>query len=449
MLKDKLLIVRGKIRQFERGQVFVLFIIFSGLIFISAVGAIDLGSFLQARQRLEVAVDAAALAGVLELPDDGTAARNKVFEYIDVNYSGVDHANVDITFRCLVGDRDDDGSPDSADIPAICDPGVGNPWTCSNRYCLSWCEFDGANKCNSLAVVASKEVPLIFTTLLGLDPVEVTAARTGACNGPCGAPPFSLMDIAIIIDRSGSMTSTDMADAKAAALASLNLLNPELQHVALAVLGAGDPSNHCVDEDPSSGGNWLIVPLSDDYKNIDGTINTSSDLVSTINCLDTSSQGTDLGSPINDTVYGRPDVMDQLLGSTREVPLGIIFLSDGAANEPTALSPDNFCLYANNNATFAKSQGVKIITIGYGVGGEYCNDYNGAYDYIRVTELLADMATDSLDDQGHCSNTANIAAENSDGDNFLCQAKGADLETVLTTATAYLVGGTRLIAFPE
>lgn len=435
----------NKIRAGERGQVFVLFIVISVLIFASALGAIDLGTYVRARQELETAVDAAALAGGLELPDSGSAATAKALEYIGINDPDVDAADVTTTFRCLVGDRDNNGQPDPADIPGVCDPGIGNPWTCSAGLCMSWCDFTGDNRCNVIAVEAQKEVPLIFTTLLGLPPVEIAASRTGACNGPCGSTATAPLDVAIIIDRSSSMSSSDMTNAKDAALAALEIFDPEFQYVALVVLGAGDPGNPCVDVDPGSGGNWLVVPLSSDYKNADGTLNAGSDLVSTIQCLENSSQGTNLGSPLSDSIFDRPDALDELLGSTRDAPKGIIMLTDGAANEPTS----NSCDYANDRATIVKNESVEIFTIGYGIGGENCNDSSGPYDNVEVTVLLADMATDSTDEYGHCSNAANIDAENSDGDHFLCEARGSDLDQVLTTAASALVGGIRLIAFPE
>jgi hypothetical protein len=429
----------------ERGQVFVLFIVFSVLIFASAVGAIDLGTYVRASQKLETAVDSAALAGGLELPDSGTAATAKALEYIAINNPNVDLNAVTTTFRCLVGDRNGDGYPDSSDIPGVCDPGTGYPWTCANGLCMAFCTFTGSNRCNVIVVEAQQDVPLIFTTLLGMPPLQITASRTGACKGPCGGTTTVPLDVVIIIDRSGSMSSADISNVKNAALASLEVFNPDYQYVGLAVLGAGDPGDPCNDRDPSSGGEWLVVPLSNDYKNPDGTINTSSDLVSTIDCLETSSQGTNLGSPLSDSYFGQPDALGELLGSGRDVAKGIIFMSDGEANEPTS----NSCAYANDRATTVKNESIEIFTIGYGISDANCNDNSGAYDNESATELLADMATDSADDHGGCDTSSEVNAENTDGDHFLCEARGSDLESVFTTAASALAGGIRLIAFPE
>jgi hypothetical protein len=439
-----------QIRENERGQVLVLVLVVSVLIFGSAMLAIDMATYVRERQKLEIAVDAAALAGGLELPDSGTAARAKALEYIGVNDPDVADEDVLTTFRCLVGDRNGDGQPDSADIPAVCDPGSGNPFECEEGLCVSWCEFTGDNRCNVLAVDASKNVDLYFTNLLGLPPVTISASRTGACKGLCGSAPNVPLDVIIVIDRSGSMSYSELSDAKDGALAVLEIFDPEFQHVGLAVLGAGDPDDPCDDQDPYYGGNWLVVPLSDDYKDEDGSLNMGSDLVSTISCLNNSSQGTNLGSPLSDSFYDRPDALTELMNSGREdVEQGIIFMTDGAANEPDPMpGPDNPCEYANDRATVVKNADVEIFTIGYGIQSEHCNDDSGPYDYERVTELLADMATDSADDQGHCDTTGEIDAENNDGDHFLCQAKGSDLEIVFVTAAESLVTGIRLIGYP-
>lgn len=440
----------SRLKSRDRGQVVVLFVVFSSLIFMAALIAFDLGTYVWARQKLEVAVDAAALAGGLELPENGTAARTVALQYIALNDSDVSSDDVSTTFRCLVGDRDGNNQPDPVDIPAVCDPGTGAVFECTDGICLSTCAFVGDNRCNVLVVDASKEIELIFTNLFDLPPILISASRNGACKGFCGSAPTTPLDVVIVIDRSGSMSHSELSDAKEGAMAVLEIFDPEYQHVGLAVLGAGHPSDPCVDLHPEGGGNWVVVPLSDDYKNSDGTINTSSDLVTTIQCLENSSQGTDLGSPLSDFFFHRPDVLKELTESGREdVTKGVILLSDGGANEPDPMpGADNPCEFANNRATVVKDENIEIFTIGYGVQHSYCHDESGDYDYERVTELLADMATDSADDQGHCLTEDDIQEENTDGDHFLCQAKGDDLQIVFVTAASALAPGIRLIGSP-
>lgn len=446
MMKFKAAKVLTSIKPRERGQVVVMFVVFSTLIFAAALIAIDLGTYVWSRQQLEIAVDAAALAGGLELPESGVNARSRALEYIAFNDPDVLADDVSTTFRCLVGDRDNNNLPDPIDIPTVCDPGVGGSFDCSDGVCISTCAFIGDNRCNVLVVDATKEVPLVFTNLFGLPPVLISASRNGACKGFCGSAPTTPLDVIIIIDRSGSMSESELQDAKDGALAVLEIFDPEYQHVGLAVLGAGAPWDACEDLHPEDGGDWLVVPLSTDYKDAGGSLNMSSNLVATINCLENSSQGTDLGSPLSDFFFGQPDALEELLNSGREVTKGIIMLSDGAANEPDPMpGPDNPCMFANDRATLVKNEEIEIFTIGYGVQNQYCNDDDGDYDYERVTELLADMATDSADDQGHCLNEASIEAENTDGDHFLCQAKGDDLQIVFVTAASALAPGIRLI----
>lgn len=448
----------------ERGQVLVLFVLFSIVLFLAAVIAIDLGTYVWERQQLEIAVDAAALAGGLELPDDGVAAKDEALDFLGDNEPGVtfsectggqtpvDTPCVRTSFRCLVGDRDSNEIPDSSDIPATCYPGPGASWSCADQLCVTQCVFFGANRCNVIDVFASKEVSLTFTRVLGLSPILISASQNGACKGYCGTAPTALLDVMLVIDRSGSLSASELAAVKNGALTSLEYFDPQYHYVGLAVFGAAIPSDFCDSIDPGNGGTWLVVPLSDDYKNADGTINTSSDLVSTINCLETSSQGTNLGSPLSDSVFNRPDALDEFQANGREnAAQGIILFSDGAANEPDPMpgpGDDNPCEYANDRATVVKNESIELFTIGYAVTTEDCNDASGPYDDERTTELLADMATDSLDDQGHCLNAISITAENNDGDHFLCQAEGGDLDVVFATAASALAPGVRLIGPP-
>jgi len=446
-MKRKIFSIESIIRQFERGQAIIIFVLMLFLVFFGAVGAIDLGVYIRAKQRLEITVDAAILAGSQELPTSGTNATSKALEYVHINDSDVEDEDVDTSFRCLIGDRDHDGDPDLVDIPVVCDPGGSDSFNCENGLCISPCEFTGDNTCNVMAVTASKEVPLFFTTVLDLPPLLVTASRTGACKGLCGEMASAPLDVIIVLDRTGSMSTSELRDAKDGARAVLSTFNPELQHVGLAVLGAGSPSNPCVEKLPDYGGNWLVVPLSNDYKNMDGTLNESSDLVATIECLQRASW-TNLGGPLSDNVYKQLDALDELNNSTRDVKQGIIMMTDGAANRPT--SKNNPCKYAYNRANKVKDKDIEIYTIGYGIQNEWCEDYKGPYrTYTRVTELLADMASYSEDDHGHCIDEDAVDAENSDGDHFLCKPKGGDLEEVFRIAAIALSSDIKLILYPD
>lgn len=459
-MKNRIIALIDRNKQRERGQVLVLFVLFLVVILLGAVIAIDLGTYLWERQNLEIAVDAAALAGGLELPEDKNAAEDEALAFLASNQPGVTFVTcpgattpqqtpcVKTSFRCVVGDRDNNGAPDSSDIPATCDPGAGASWSCADQLCVAQCVFVGTNRCNVIDVAASKEVSLAFTSVLGLPPLLISASQNGACKGYCGTAPTTSLDLIIVIDRSFSMSDDELADAKAGALSVLEVFDPQYQRIGLAVLGAGNNSNKCVAQLPTSGGNWLIVPLSNNYKNANGSLNTGSVLVSTINCLqnDGATQSTNLGSPLSDTAFNRPDALTELLNSPNtDAAKGIIMLTDGEAREPGS----NPCQYAYDRATVVKNAGIEMYTIGYGVQGLTCGfDSSGSYEDVLVTDLLADMATDSADDQGHCNSASARTAENNDGDHFLCQASGDDLEIVFVTAASALGGGVRLIGSP-
>lgn len=104
------------------------------------------------------------------------------------------------------------------------------------------------------------------------------------------------------------------------------------------------------------------------------------------------------------------------------------------------------CNYANQQATAAKNDQIEIFTIGFGLAAETCQyDSGSPYQDAEATELLADMATDSLDDHGHCDNAAAIDAENADSDHFLCEAEGGDLEPIFKQAAEILAQGSKMV----
>jgi len=424
----------------DDGVILVLAALLIVVLFALAALAVDIALQTEDRQELWNTADAATLAGASQLPDDPEGAAAEAFRFAldnDPELAG----ELVATYRCIVGDRDNDGLPDLADIPAACDPGsdfgtTAPPWVCADGKCSAVCFPAEGDTCNTLVMELKSTVDYAFAPVIGKDTGE-TGVVSAACRGACGSPLTGPLDLILVIDRTTSMSDADLANAKAASRALLNFLDPTQQRVGLAAINSGDG---CTGKLPESGGRWLLVGLSTNYKNAAGDLNTASSLVSTIDCLEKQT-GTDLGSPISDEAYGQPDALSHLLAFRKPgVKQAIMLLSDGAANHPDSRA--NHCQYALDMANKAKAQGVEMFTIGFGIAGKACGDDTGDYTSAgnSVSHLLAAMANDSGDNCG--------AGENSDGDNFFCEPKSGDLSKVFLAAASQLVTGSKLVQLP-
>lgn len=278
--------------------------------------AIDVGFFLRHRALVQQAVDAAALAGAQELPGSQAGAEQAAKDYAEKN--GVDPDSVEVEFRCTSG------------YAIACDP--------------------SEDKWDTIQVSGQLDVPFFFAPVLALAGAEgecflgtcpVVNSAAG-CRGLCGGQPTVPVDAVMILDRTGSMSNGDLANAKNAARTLMETFDPDYHQVGLAVLGAGQSYNDpCDDALP---GAWLVDELATDYQTSDGSLNYGSKIVQDVNCLDQSSQGTNLGNPIEAAVaelqaHGRPDVTH-----------GLVLLTDGAANQPLADDSTNWHNCGSNQA---------------------------------------------------------------------------------------------------
>ena len=460
--------MRGVRRRVENddGAILVLSAVLLIVLFALAALAVDITLKSTDRQHLWNSSDAAALAGASQLPD-GLSAESEATTYAlanDVDLAG----NLITTFRCLVSDRDNNGSPDFGEVPGACDPGPdvpasGPPWVCANGICTAPCVPADGDVCNTIVLETEKTTDFAFAPAIGIDQ-GTTDIVSAACRGSCGVGLTGPIDIILITDRSGSMSSADMDKVERASLAMLDFFDPAQQHVGLAVLPPARTGNECVDETDYEDGRWLIVPLSNDYKDTlnydfdgDGTpdLDSTSELVDRIRC-GTDDGYTDLGSPIRDATGETDEVGDhayaELLNNGRPgVKKGILFLSDGGANRPSSVP--NPCLFANQQASAAKGAGIEIYTVGFGVDNPGASgrivtceeDESGPYAGADVTELLADMATQPSDD--NCT-VATTDYENSDGDNFFCIPKDENLSDIFLAIATEFAEGSRLVQLP-
>ena len=442
----------------ETGAVVVLFALVLTVLFGAVAFAIDLSRLFHERQVLQNAVDFGALAGAQELPAQGATAGGiaeaEARKVTLDNAPWLDPATINVTFKCVVGDRDGDGQADLADVPFICGPSSGTwstDWKVKGGRAQHLCNPYAGDKCNTVVVRTSNIVDYIFAPVIGIKRGNTGSVSAASCRGACGAEPNPL-DVVMVIDRTGSMTASDLANAKNAALSVLDFYDSSEHHVGVVALPYGRPGDPCNVNDPqlypqAAASFWQVSPLSSDYDNANGTLNTSSSIVQRINCLRlagnpvirvngvvrTGAGHTNLGDPLDAaremlSTQGRSDVEDI-----------IIFMTDGEANQPDTLLP---CNYLNSKANIAKAAGQTIYTIGYGVAGARCNRDNiGPFNGRYATTNLALAATASTDDvPGGCG-----PLENRDGDNYFCESGSGDLEPVFRQVAAATLGHSRLV----
>jgi hypothetical protein len=359
----------------ERGQT-VVFVLLLLVAVIGVVGVvIDIGYAYRTQRALQSAADASALAGAQQLPDPTSATQ--VAQQYGTSAAGFNKiSNVAVTEKVTTS-------------------------------CLA--TIPGCLPVNEVSVNETASIPTFFSQILGIKSFSVHVGAT-ACS-PCGSQP---VDIMLVLDRTGSMCQdslgrsdpacTDLNNAKAGLTTFLSYFNPAVAHVGLAVLPpATSVSARCTTPASanynSTSAAYTLVPLSSDYKLPNGTLNTSSTLVSTVNCL--KGAGTTAYANAIDAAQAELN-----LHGRAHVPRVIVFFSDGAANTgPSYLSSRSPyrtqpCHQGGTSAAVAKAAGTTIYSIGYALDddtGGCKNGVTGAAEApgITVYQALGAIATNA------------------------------------------------------
>ena len=238
----------GKRVHEEHGQMLIMGVLAMTLVLMLGVITVDFGMWFSGRESVVNAVDQATMAGSQKLPKDGAGATATALQYVQANDPEIKAADVATTFRCIAGDRNNDGQPDSVDITVNCPQIAPGAFTCISGLCYATCTFGAANaQCNTIVVQGNKNVPLGFASAFGVAGGEAAGFTSAACRGACGAAPTLPLDLVMIIDRTGSMScnpsngvcdpASDLGRAEAGAKTVLTIFDPKIQHVALGVLG--------------------------------------------------------------------------------------------------------------------------------------------------------------------------------------------------------------------
>jgi Putative Flp pilus-assembly TadE/G-like len=474
-------------RRDESGAVALLVALLCVVLFGCAALAVDLTSQSDERQQLHDTLDTAALSGAMLLPD-GEAARLHAQQIVEDN--DPEAAPAVVNFYCITGSTGTPPAVDSTFIPSACDPG-DPPYTAANyaglRCNASICAIPCvpspnpslSDVCNAIELTDEKSVPFGFANIFGISEGSTGSLSTVACKGGCGKAAPNPLDIAVIADRTSSMSTSAFNAVKSGVQGMLQVMDPSLDQVMFGMNSRSGASVPCVTR-PAGGttqGKWFPIEsgggsyLFNDYLSTTAppALNNSSLLVRGMQCMTQSNGlGTWLASPIDAGV-------EMLNNDPKRNPLAkkaIIYMTDGEPNENQTRSRPgtnrntaapwgntngtSACNNALTAASDAKNADVVMVTIAYDVSGTRCNGGSGTL----VTERLAAMAgpQPSADDGGDgpnglpggCSPSRAdaIASENADGDFFFCAAQPSELASLFETAVVTLGTGSRLVWMP-
>ncbi|MDN4642707.1 pilus assembly protein [Arthrobacter sp. PsM3] len=453
----------------ERGAAAVIFALTIPVLFGALAMALDVGALVYERQHLSNALDAGALAGAASLPGDPVAARNAAISFARANDPA---AAPTVTFWCVVASTGAARTVQSSQIPSVCNAGTTSGARCDMTICAIPCIPGTGISCNSITVTDDKNVAFQFAPVIGINTGNTGSLASDACKGSCGSQSPNPMDIAIVADRTSSMSDQNITDMKTGIKNTLLTMSRDQQYVAFGTIHRSSPIVGGCQTNPSGSateGPWIPVPFSNDYNSpgTTPTANGNSTLVKAISCLNKSSGfGTYLASPLKAAaryVLGKdPNNLLALPARAGTARKAIILETDGQPNESnmagsTAVNtPGDIgsstvaaaCKNLKDVAADAKFKDILIITVGFGSAN---TDSCGSG--VLVRDVLAAAASEKSPGvastaSNDCQTPAKRAAENADGDFFFCAASGSELGPIFVSAINAISGNSHLIRIP-
>jgi len=493
----------------DRGATAVVIALCLLLVMAAAAMSFDTANLALQRQTLRNVTDAAAQAGASYLPGDPVSAIAAVTAYAhryDPSF------NPTISLWCMVASTGATKQPASGPMP--CKPGGSGTYVngvggvvCDTVLCAIPCTGATGTTCNTMKVDGQRNVPFYFAPAIGINSGSTGAVTSVSCHEPCGTVAPNPMDVAIVADRTPSMSNSDFSSMQAGIASTLGTMTPEYQSVTLGTIHRSQPTAKCATtlgpaistknqyyvNGGSRTGKWMPLGFSNDY--LTGTIgtsrslNSSSSLVKGVNCMDhyDSSQsssypwGTHLAAPLKAAARLLLGIDSSNLGNLATqraslLPVGsqvtqaILFETDGypeetmglnskpyadsntskgstvltgPANEPTA--PQDAATGCQNMIDVASAAKTQGIKI---IMIAYGGALTGKCGTKNVRDVMATAASNAPSGSPSTAPT-DCAKANSDGDYYFCAANGADLQGIFVTAMGSLSHTTKFVKMPS
>ncbi len=265
---------RLSVRRGERGAVAVVVAISLVMLMAAAAIGVDIAKLSYERQTLQNALDAAAAAGVMKLPDDPAAAVLEAQKFASDNMVGAQLGSItpSVALRCVTSYNTTTNSPDWATVLAVC--GISDhsfdPLDCNEDAGICSVKCTTSNHCNTIVVKYNKTVDYSFGPAIGIPTGQTGAVVSAACRGYCGTVAPNPLDVVVMADRTPSMadgfTTTDtwtgvkystptgsLANMKAGIQDMLGAMNQDLQYVAFGTIALSWPTLSNKVAEPSGG----------------------------------------------------------------------------------------------------------------------------------------------------------------------------------------------------
>lgn len=338
--------------------------------------AIDLSRVYVAQRTLQNATDAAALAGAQDIYTQGTTqaiATANNYSATTGNRNAVPFINASM----------------AAGFPQV---------TCLSGETSAFAPCLGPDSANVIKVRQTADVPLLFGPIVGVSSITVNTTSLAAAKGGR----TKALDVAIVIDATGSMDGSDnrcgiagatrLICAKAGIRAMLMQLDPSIDYVSLLAFPGTTNSTEaakaydCSTSAPivqsyASNPLYSFVPLTNGYRaDVTSPLTTSNSLV---RAASGGGSGCAQGIPSTGgvgTYYADVITAAQALlvntGHTNSQKV-IVFLSDGDASANSSDVPSgmssNQCQRGVQNARNATSAGTWVYSIAYGAASSGCS----------------------------------------------------------------------------
>jgi len=250
----------------ERGAVAVIVALMVIVIMASAALGVDIGKLVYERQQLQNALDAAATAGAMHLPDDPAAAIVDAQKFAADNMIGANLGSItpNIALRCVTSYNATTKSPDWATVVAVC--GITdhtfNLLDCNEQVCSVPCTV--AFHCNTIVVKHNLTVAYSFGPAIGIPTGNTGTISAAACRGICGTVTPNPLDVVVMADRTPSMQdnfssggwttpSGSFSAMKAGIKDMLGAMNQDQQYVAFGTIAISVPTTSDKAAPPNGG----------------------------------------------------------------------------------------------------------------------------------------------------------------------------------------------------